>query len=781
MKKKIYRMMVLLTTVLLFAVSCGKKDEVNGGSNLSEAQSKKGTASEDKGSWRFSHAALEERYELATVKEDKIYGCYYTGEGLAVSVQDMEAGAYKNGFGIWESYVIPGVTEIQNMTVDSQNRICLFGVAETGNTLWQVEQNGEIHVIENIELEDLGEFVSPKGFWADSKGHYYLWYGMSVPWSEAYERETKEGGTWESETGDGESKGRIVYTSLDRIYVKDQNMHTICYEQVPDSGYNKLVSLLFDEDGIPMLLAKDEEGYYMRRVRTEKRDAYEPQRIEEPDENGSLSDHGQGALYGLEMGGNLALTKQGLLYTRDGALYLYHTEDGKEEKLLELAGGGILEDDIIYLGMRGESIDIIDNYQGSKGSEYTRAEIGESTQARVSLGVMQLQPKMQEAIAAFNRYQDEVWIEPVVYVEGYDYDEGYEKLKLELLQGKAPDIIATEGIDYEVLANAGAFMDLYGFMDEDTEGNRERFVSSVLKAYEVDGKLYTAAPNFFIYSMWGGSSLVQERSGVDMEELMRILHEKGGSVNSIYGFGGDESVLRTLCTLGMDEFVDWDKDTCDFTGEGFCELLEFVKEYREPQFDSLYKAIREREILLSEGMIGSVEEYCLQSELYGERVEFIGYPSAKGSGVAASMNGMLAINAKSGNPQEAWKFVKFYLLHGYDYDRVGFPLMRERLEEVFTEAMEERQEPGEDGVTERGAKISYREKDIVDLVIFKAEKEDVEAVRNLVERVTGKFEYNNEIQNIIDEEAESFFRGQKSLGQVTEVIQNRVQLYLNER
>ena len=89
---------------------------------------------------------------------------------------------------------------------------------------------------------------------------------MSIPWSEAYERETKEGGTWESETGDGESKGRIVYTSLDRIYVKDQNMHTICYEQVPDSGYNKLVSLLFDEDGIPMLLAKDEEGYYMRRV-----------------------------------------------------------------------------------------------------------------------------------------------------------------------------------------------------------------------------------------------------------------------------------------------------------------------------------------------------------------------------------------------------------------------------------------------------------------------------------------------------------------------------------
>ena len=79
---------------------------------------------------------------------------------------------------------------------------------------------------------------------------------------------------------------------------------------------------------------------------------------------------------------------------------------------------------------------------------------------------------------------------------------------------------------------------------------------------------------------------------MDMEELMRILHEKGGSVNSIYGFGGDESVLRTLCTLGMDEFVDWDKHTCDFTGEGFCELLEFVKEYRGPQFDSLYKAIR---------------------------------------------------------------------------------------------------------------------------------------------------------------------------------------------
>ncbi len=751
MKKKIPGIIMLLTGLLLLAAGCGKQQEEGAGSEVGGS----GRKEEEAGtevilSWKASHTALEDSYELATVKEDKVYGCFLTDGVLTVSVQDIGAGGNSPS---QEVCRIPGVSEIQNITVDSQERICLFGTAQNGATLWQVEENGEIHVIENIEVEDADHIVSPKAFFADDKGHYYLWYVMDFLCTEVYEN---------GEEG--------VYTLLDRIYVKDADMKTLCYEQVPDSHGNKLLSLLFDEEGTPMLLARDEEGYYTRRVRTGAEKEYEPCRLDEVDE---------AVMYDLESGGNLALAQTGLLYTRDGALHLYHTEEGRDEKLLELAGGGILEEDIIYLGMRGDTVEIIDNYEGGEGSAYTVLEAGEAGEMRLSLGVMTLDPKMRSVIAAFNREQDEIMVEPIVYVEGYDYDAGYERLKLDVIQGKAPDLIDTDGIDYEILANAGAFMDLYGFMEGDPECGREMLLDSVRKAYEINGCLYTVAPGFNLHTVWGGGSLVQGRRGVDMEELIGILRDHGGDINSIYGFSADESVLRTLCSLGMGEFIHWEDNTCDFTGEEFCHLLEFAKEYQGKQIESLYGAIQGKEVLLTLGVINGVEDYCLESELYGENVQFIGYPTGEGTGSAVQfMGSQLAINAKTGNAQKAWEFIKYYLLHGYD--GIGFPVMTKQWEDVLEASMEETETLDENGHSSKVPKAVYQERDVVSIPVYRAEQGDVDAVRELVEGAEGKFQYYNEIQNIIDEEAEAYFQNQKTLEEVTRIIQNRVQLYLNE-
>ncbi len=758
MKKKRFAFFILLAGLLLLAVSCGKSDKVNEGSALTGEGGSSAQVvlpEEDKSAyapaWSVSHTALEGAYELATVKDNRVYGCYYTGEGLMVLVQEPGTDGSARTVA---SYQIPGVTEIRNITVDSGNRICLFGAAETGNTLWQINQDGEVSTIEDIEVEGMEDVVSSKAFFADSNGYYYLWYELMVPCTEVYE--------------DGEEG---VYTALDRIYVMDADMNTVCFEQVPDSQGNRAISLLFDGDGVPMLFAKDQEGYYTRRVRTEKREEYEKNRLDQADE---------AAMYELERGGNIALAQEGLLYTQNGALHLYHTGEGRDEKLLELASGGILEEDIIYLGMCGETIEIIDNYQGSEVSEYTRFETGRSEQITLSMGVMSLDAGMGEVLTDFNRQQDKVRIDPVVYVEDYDYEAGYEKLKLDVIQGKAPDLICTEGIEFEILANAGAFMDLYEFMADDPECGREMFLPSVLQAYEMGGHLYTAAPAFSLHTLWGGGSLVQGRCGVGMEELIQLLENSGGDINSIYGFAADEGVLRNLCSLAMGGLVDWEKGTCDFTGEEFGAILKFAKEYKGPQFESLYGAIQDKKILLTLGFITSVEDYQMESELYGEKIEFIGCPTAEGSGsVVLFLGDALAVNAKTSHPAEAWEFMKHYLLHGGT--GAGFPVTKEGFEKVLAESMEEEMTE-EDGKSVRVPKRYYSEANSdISLLVYKAEQADVDAVRKLVEGAAGKYEYYNTIQNIIDEEAESYFRDQKTLEEVVKIIQNRVQLYLNER
>ena len=65
--------------------------------------------------------------------------------------------------------------------------------------------------------------------------------------------------------------------------------------------------------------------------------------------------------------------------------------------------------------------------------------------------------------------------------------------------------------------------------------------------------------------------------------------------------------------------------------------------------------------------------------------------------------------------------------------------------------------------------------------IYAATSEEVDAIRALLEtadRATGNVD--DQLVNIITEETEPFFKGQKSAEDTSAVIQNRIQIYVNE-
>ena len=71
---------------------------------------------------------------------------------------------------------------------------------------------------------------SPNAFFADDNGYFYLWYKLDIPLKEFYE--------------DAEDD---VYTEADRIYVKDSQMNTLFYEQVPYSNGCQLLDFSLGE------------------------------------------------------------------------------------------------------------------------------------------------------------------------------------------------------------------------------------------------------------------------------------------------------------------------------------------------------------------------------------------------------------------------------------------------------------------------------------------------------------------------------------------------------
>lgn len=84
---------------------------------------------------------------------------------------------------------------------------------------------------------------------------------------------------------------------------------------------------------------------------------------------------------------------------------------------------------------------------------------------------------------------------------------------------------------------------------------------------------------------------------------------------------------------------------------------------------------------------------------------------------------------------------------------------------------------------EQGNKIEYNASywmGDVEIPLHPLREEDTRQIQALLESLSCTVRTDNNIINIITEEAEAFFEGEKSAEEVAEIIQGRVQLYINE-
>lgn len=736
---------------------------ITGGAGIiTESMGENGTSGdENQGteeiSWRAAYNAMENRYDFVTVSGDSIYGCRQESGNVTVEYLD------KGSLSVQKQYLLPDVSYMQSMAADGQGNIYLLANKDGSTVFWTLDREGNLQEKPDMIPEDTetARFVELQGVYADGRGYLYFDYGMALPEAEIPDREPNEDGVPD------------VYVFVDRIYVKDEQFNTLFYEQVLDIGETSLLSLQVSESEAPLLVARDSEGIYVQEVDVEGKRLGEPVRQEDP---ASLS----GGNSNLQMQ-HIAAVEGGFLFCLGSELYEYSFDTQRAEKLLNFLSFGVYTSDILYLGKSGGVIEVIDNH-GDYATELISLEIGESEKVVLTLGVMQLLQGLEAAVTEYNRYQQGVQIQIVEYYkdrgEPDGYDRGRDQMKLDIVTGKAPDILDVSAVDYDIFAEKGVLADLYGFMQEDADCSKDMMISSVIEAYETNGSLYCISPSFLLWTMWGTQTVTGGRTGVTLEEMIQILQENGRDLSAIDGFSADEPVLRTLCTFGMDEFVDWDNKTCEFDGEYFKNILRFVKDYKfgYPS-GSRIESIRNKEILLTNGLISSVTTYQLEKGIYGEEIGFIGYPTAEGSGTAVNfMGAQLAIASGSKNRQEAWDFVKFYLLNGYDNQ--GFPLVKEQFDQAMAHAMEE-EYVTEDGVRSRVIKGSYWVGD-GSMYVYAATQEDVDAVVRLVESACNRYRYHTELLNIIDEEVGSYLSGQKDLDTVAGIIQNRATVYLQE-
>lgn len=370
------------------------------------------------------------------------------------------------------------------------------------------------------------------------------------------------------------------------------------------------------------------------------------------------------------------------------------------------------------------------------------------------------------------------------------YNNAVTALNMDLVSDNPPDIIDLMNVNVPNLASKGVFEDLNPYLEKSTVIKRDDFVQNVLNGYTFDGALVTIPRSMYVYTLLGKKSMVGEKQGCTIEDLMQLSNRYPDS--NLIAYSTKESVLSQFLRFNSDAFIDIEAGTCSFNSPEFIRLLEYANTYDSDAdyTKDLPELIQKGEVLLLDLNLMDVQSYQMYHMMMGEEATCIGYPTVDGSlGVYFNGSSIYGITKKSTHKEAAWKFMESFLKYdGKQRMHSGAMSTRlDELEERFKEDMTpvyEKDENGEYKKDAEGNLIEYPKTTWGygnwEAEIYAATQEEIDEVKALIAAAKPAFENDEEIYGIIQEETAAFFKGQKSAKEVADIIQSRVSIFISE-
>lgn len=476
----------------------------------------------------------------------------------------------------------------------------------------------------------------------------------------------------------------------------------------------------------------------------------------------------------------------------ENQLYMYDTQKNEYEEILDWLEVDIDPDKIVMVSVIDEDnlLALYRDYEDndSKPQLITlkkthRSEVTEKQE--LTYACIYLDSDIKSAIIKFNKNSDKYRIVTKEYYTE-DYETGIAQFNSEVATGNNMDIIDFSDLNSENYGNKGILEDLYTYIEKDEDINLEDYYENIIKAYEVNGKLYSIPLSYSVNALVGRESVVGEGAAWSLDEFL----EKGSS------FGDDSQLLYAttnnyiLFSVGsqiINEMVDWEKGECHFDSEEFIKLLEFAAKYPNEidyseNMSSDFAMLRDGKIMANMATVSSVQDVQVYRQLLGEDVVYKGFPNSKNTKLTVCPTGrVLAIASKSENKEAAWEFIKSFLTEEYQAkeDLWDLPILKSAMDKKIEREMKPEYGTDENGNQVEVPKSTYEFEDL-SMELYAAKEEDVKLFKSIIEQIDTVGGVNTKIQEIISEEATAFFSGQKTAKEVADVIQSRVTIYVNE-
>lgn len=567
-----------------------------------------------------------------------------------------------------------------------------------------------------------------------------------------------------------DGKGRIIAVMDNAVKILDENYKAV--GEIKSDNYLECATLT--RDGEIICGSSGEDGAQVQVLDVDGKKWGETMKLDLRYFSGS----------GCLMNGN---DEYDFYYRDDNGIYGYSIESQKAVKLMDFVASNLSSEDswnIIPVN-KDTLLGIVYGDDGTHLVRYSKvdpADIADKTV--ITIGASYVDDSVKKAAIEFNKTNKQYKIEFKDYSNEEDPDT---KLNADIIAGNIPDILFISDTGHlNQYISKGILEDLTPYFDKDSDISTEDIMKPVLEAMKVDDKLYYVAASFSVSTLVASSKDVGTESGWTFEDLKELLEEKGDSARPFYTENKSE-MLWSLMGIGTSDFVDWQTGECSFDSHDFKDILEICNtgkneetEYDEdaPSYPSL---IREGKILFNEGYV-SLEEIQVYKQMYKGDITFIGYPNKDKEGSYFNLNTLFGISSKSDVKDGAWEFIRTFMTKEYQGTNGNIwdtPTRQDCYDMMVKAKMTTKTYTDELGQEISPVESTYGYDDL-EVKIKPSSQEEVDMYTDLINSTKKISGYDNEIMEIIQEEAKAYFAGEKSLDDTAAIIQNRVKTYVNE-
>ena len=380
--------------------------------------------------------------------------------------------------------------------------------------------------------------------------------------------------------------------------------------------------------------------------------------------------------------------------------------------------------------------------------------------------------------ASFNQQNDEYHIIIEDCGAGNDPEDFARLTSIQLASGKGPDIIQTGFLEDYIagMLEKGMLEDLGPYMEQ--SGTREEdYFPFVFDAWRDGSHIYGVNPKTSVTGYQMEEGVLGSREEPDIGTLVDALlawEEDAVFLNGVDSQGLLEIFLKGTDTLwGM---VDWEEGSCDFSGELFAKMLEAARQYGYDKRKS------QLPVLAEERSLFGIFSFDSAAERESEGKVVCGVLFDDGCYGAQKFTQTMAVNANSSHKEGAWEFLSFMLGEEAQSADDILPVRKGNFE-AWLEKEKGRVKDGRKAGstiqvimpngTVTTSVVTFTQEDITG--------EKVEEYRKVLEEARPYPVRTAPILDIILEESADYFNGSKSAETVSEIITNRVQLYLAHR